>query len=216
MEITRALSVLKQLEKEIKEYFKTTPRILIGVGYGPDDVNSERVRTGHSAYPTLPLLKGKIQGDVDGLQNLMRRQFEIKRKILESNATTKVTVEGKEVTVAEAIFMKSLIPQRKDVLNQIRLHVTDIMNQFNKIEKEYKTAVAEREAKIKATENDDILKVLQAELAAHQKINAPSLVDPKNIHAYIEREQQAINDLETQLDYTLSLSNTRTLIEVEE
>lgn len=216
MEITRALSVLKQIEKEIKEYFTSVPRIMLGVKYGTEDNAADKTRTGHTNYPVLPQLLSKIQGDVDGLQNLQRRQFEIKSKILASNAVTRVDINGKSVTVAEAIFMKSLVPQRKEALNKIRSHVNDMMTQFNKLERDFKTNVAEREAKIKTTEQVDILEVLKAELAAHLKINTPGIVDPMKIHELIEREQQEINDLETQLDYTLSLSNTRTTIEVQE
>lgn len=213
MEITRALATLKQIEKEITEYFNTD-RLMIGVRQGLTE-DPKVARTAHAAYPTVDKLVAKIQGDIDGLDNLRRRQFEIKRKILHSNSVTTVVIGGVQMTVTEAIYQKSLLASRKDVLNKQKASVKKIMDAMVGIDVKFKEQLTDLESNLKKA-TDDVRSLRENEVETHKKINTPSFVDPKGIHKLIEQEQQAINDLETNLDYALSISNTKTFITVQE
>lgn len=213
MEITRALATLKQIDKEILGYFNTN-RLMLGIRKGTAEDRTV-ARTLHAEYPTVDKLTAKIQGDIDGLDNLRRRQFEIKRKILASNAVTLVNIGGLEMTVTEAIYQKSLLQSRKEVLNKQKAAVKLVMDAYEKYSTDFNKQSTEFESNLKNA-SEELRSLRENEVEAHKKLNTPALVDPKGIHALIEREQQAINDLETNLDYALSVSNTKTFISVQE
>ena len=212
MTITRALSTLKQIESEIKGYFDK-PRILIASTIGLDN----NKRSSISGY-TVETLTQRIQSDVDGLEGLMTRQFKIKSKIIESNSKTNITVGGKTMTVAEAIFLKSTIEQRKSNITKIQTLITSARTQYEKYRKDFDNGLNEISKNNKGVDFDveQITKLREAEMSVFKSLNTPEIYDPLKVNDFVEKELKFINDVVTELDYTLSTSNVQTTIEVED
>ncbi len=213
--ITRALSTIKTLETQLTGFF-TDERYLMGITIGTNGVTSS------AQYPKLEELKARITSDVQKLEQLRATQFQIKRKIIESNATTKVTVGGTEITVAEAIFMKSTLSSRREVLNKVRSNVTNVTNVFAKKSKDYEDSIQKlmttlNEAKGASPEDATASQgatLLQTQIEYVKNNSKPELFDPAKIRNWIDKEQALLDELTTELDYTLSASNTNTMITV--
>lgn len=225
MNITRALSTIKALEQQISDFF-VPERYLLGITIGNNNA------TISAAYPLKAELESRITSDTQKLQQLRATQFEIKSKIIESNAVTLVTVNGKTVTVAEAIFMKSTLSSRRTVLDKVRKAVTAQINSFAKLDKAYNDSIqkmmvslneAKKNAETDATTSEGAA-LLTAQLEYVTNLTAqleyvtnnmkPELFDPAKIRNWIDKEQALLDELTTELDYTLSASNTNTMITV--
>ena len=215
MSITRALSEIKTLEQQIADFF-VPERYLIGITVGNNNATSS------AAYPKTEELQARITSDTQKLQRLRSTQFEIKRKIIESNAVTNVTVGGKSITVAEAIYMKSTLSSRRTVLEKVRTAVTTQINAFAKLDKAYNDSIQKLTVPLNEAKNSAATDAAASEGAALLTVQLeyvtnntkPALFDPAKIREWIDTEQAFLDELTTELDYTLSTSNTSTTITV--
>ncbi len=143
---------------------------------------------------------------------LITRRRVIKRAIVLSNAATMVSVAGQEMTVAEAIEMKSFIAYSESVLNTMTSVYTRTRN-------EYKIA----QARVKERLDKLAMEVL-GKNAASEKYQSLAdsflaregveLLDPINLAEDIERRQAFVEEFKSTCDRVLSISNARTMIEV--
>ena len=139
-----------------------------------------------------------------------------------SNATTKVTVGGKEYSVAEAIDMKQHgVEYKKDFLSHMdwsyreaqRTLNTNSAEAIEKKAEQYVLSVISAQPKdSKMSVDSDAMKNLRAE---YIKNNSYDLIDPLNVVATMEKLTDEINQFETNLDAALSVSNALTVIEFE-
>lgn len=152
------------------------------------------------------------------VRTLINRRNAIKRAIILSNAVTKVTIGGKEYTVAEAIDMKS---------NGIRY----VRNIIEKMEGHWSRAQAlvEREngekldlradAYVKSLYEGSDMKNLSKELqelrenfVASQTVD---IIDPIDVQKEMQEIRNYIDSFTTEVDSALSVSNALTTIDVE-
>jgi hypothetical protein len=143
---------------------------------------------------------------------LITRRRVIKRAIVLSNAATMVSVAGQEMTVAEAIEMKSFIAYSESVLNTMTVA-------HNRTRNEYKIA----QARVKERLDKLAMEVL-GKNAASEKYQSLAdsflaregveLLDPINLAEDIERRQAFVEEFKSTCDRVLSISNARTMIEV--
>lgn len=103
--ITRALSELKLLDKRILKGIKDADFLSY-------EINKKNV---------LKTFEPKEQ--LQSVEDLIARRSTLKSKIMESNASTKVKIAGKEMLVIEAIEMKETIQYKKQLLNTDRKSV---------------------------------------------------------------------------------------------
>ena len=153
----------------------------------------------------------------DSVTALMRRYMALKEAINQFNAATKITVCGKEMTVASALYQKEWgVNQRKRVLN----HIVSLLNRAEDrvaIENGDKLdAAAERNAK-QNFEGDpksdvkDYLKFLEDYKDAHMY----ELIDPLKIREKIEKMSKEISDFEASVDTQIQIANATTDITIE-
>lgn len=209
MSITRALSTLKAVTEEISTFFNQE-RYFLGVAAG-----KTTLRPVISVFPNATALENRIRSDAQKLQGLLQRQFNIKSAIFRSNHTTYVEVAGKRMTVVEAVYMKSTLAQREQVLNGIRASVRSAVATFDTKQKELDTqlnTLREKQANSQDTEaNKSLIQALEANL---KETVQPVYVDPIGYRKLIEDEQALITQLKTELDYILSTSNTVTMVDI--
>lgn len=154
----------------------------------------------------------------DKVTNLIDRRNAIKRAITRSNATTMVTINGKQYTVAEAIDMKDhgceLVEWLVDTMSH-QLNAAKKKVDYNE-SKEFQTSIENylvsmfgaKEAK---TASAEIQKAREDFIA----MKSVELVDPLNISEKIQKLTDDISAFTSKCDSALSVSNALTPIEIE-
>lgn len=153
---------------------------------------------------------------IDSCEDLIKRRNAIKRAVVLSNATTKITISGEEMTVAEAIEMKT----NGTLFKQAMLHM---------LQKKYAEAKAdatranltldERAEKFLASMySQKEIKVGGEEIESLRKNyidkNTVEIVDPANAAKKIQDMEASIAAFLSEFDSALSVSNATTQITV--
>ena len=167
----------------------------------------------------IPLVEcqTEMKASYDKASDLIRRRDAIKRAVVLSNAITKVTVGGKDYTVAEAIEMKNHGMTFKALLMET------LQNQYNKAQAEClknngedlerraeQYVVGIYGAKEGKTNTDDFEKAKKDFITSNQF----EVVDPIGVKAKIDALEAEIAEFVADVDAALSTSNALTTIEV--
>lgn len=206
--VTRALAELKRLDKEFSTIIDNSPYIAIQVGEGDQAVGPNNI-------PVAECVKA-IQSAWDQIAQIQKTRSSLKAAIVKSNATVTVTVGGREMTVAEAIELKSTISAQKAMLSNMKRAYSlaqTAQNDHNKkveekIDNLLRTMYGADRSKIDASNYDAVAKPQWAKAKA-------SLIDPLKLADQIKAKEKYIEELATEVDYTLSEINARTDIEYE-
>jgi len=209
--IHRALQQVKTLTSRIEDQINQSQ--FIGVVRGNDKVVVFPQRGTKSADELTTQFKAEYQSITD----LIKKREDIKTKIAESNAVTKVLVNNVEVTVQRAIEMKKTMEFKKSLFStllQRRNSAALIFNKFkDDVEKTRENSLNVlngKQANVKVSQ-DDIDLVTRSAKAQFD----PSYIDPLNIDETIIALQKEITDFEDDIDATLSESNAKTEIDVD-
>lgn len=203
MSIHRALAELKLLDK----------RIHAAVAERFVTVTSGEKAPAH--YPSIEVFEKEAKASVDKVNDLIERRKVIKSAIIASNAVTLVRIAGVEMTVAEAIDRRDtgieydeqlFINLRNQLMNADREKLRLEADLRERTQKHIEVSFP-KEGTHKAEE------VAEAE-EAFMKRHEVKLLDPADIRAMIKKLQDDIEQFKAEVDYSLSESNTQTLIEV--
>lgn len=207
--ITRALAELKRIEERLQ--VAIADGVFVGVTVGKD--TKQRMLSG---VDSIEQAKRRIQSSIDTIEHLVARRDELKSRIVMSNAVTQITLGGKTMTVAEAIETKRTNTSRKELVNAMKrqLNASNATIQTNnlKVEAQIETNLATvygagDKSKVDAATFESIAKPQRDSKEA-------ALLDPLNLIDRIAKLEEQISLVETELDFTLSESNSRTEIEV--
>ena len=157
-----------------------------------------------------------IQSNYDKINDVLKETQALKAAISKSNAETMITVAGKEMSVAEAIyFFKYGIAQWEELLDKM---TTEYKNMTNAVEKKngsdldsraeaYITSLYGSKDKVNA---DEVVKAIE-DYKEKQKYE---LVDPLNLNTRIAELREWIDSFKTSVDSAIQVSNATTIIEV--
>ena len=207
MTIHKALCELKTLDARIKKAIE-------GCVYAFANKHSNTKVSGLSVSDYCAEIKSAYRSAND----LIIRRDAIKRAVVLSNATTKVTVGGNEYTIAEAIEMKNHgIPFRQTLLNKlrndsIRARSEADNNNGDVLEMRADEYIRSLYANAAMKNLSDEVKKMRADFMASQVME---IVDPIGITAEIERLEAEINAFAVEVDAALSVSNALTEITVD-
>lgn len=158
--------------------------------------------------------KSKYQSVTD----LINRKNAIKRAVINSNATTTVTIDGTEYFVAEAIYMKdSGMELLQAVLNKLEIDVSrskrDISsNNGEALEQRADQHIATLYSNYDKKDMSEAMKQSREEFIRSQTY---VLVDAVGAEKKIEELRDKINKFMVEIDSALSVSNALTTIEIE-
>ena len=203
--ITRALAELKTCNDRITQAVgngvflgltkgKGTSKTMLGVG-------------------EIAQASATIQGSFDKVDSLIANRQKIKAAIIKSNAETLVTFQGKSISVAEAIELKSTISFKEYYLNKLKQTKTQAVSQVEAhnqkldatIQTMLQSVYGADKSKVDPTQYDSISN-------PQKEKNEVQILDPKDIDKVIAELEEEIQVLKTELDFTLSESNARTTI----
>jgi len=160
----------------------------------------------------------EVKEKYQSVRTLINRRNAIKRAVILSNAVTKVTIAGREYTVAEAIDMKSsgvgfLIDLRNRMVSQ--LHSSMAMAERENGDRLNDRTDSYIKSMYGATDlknmSDEVQKTREAFIAAQ----TVELVDPLSAAKESESLQDLIDSFASEVDAALSVSNALTTVEVE-
>lgn len=207
MSITRALAELKLLDKRIQKEINATTNIGMTIGGKP--------MTGFSSVKEF---EDKVKSNYQSVKDLIARRQKIKNAIVKSNAETFVTIAGNEMTVAEAIEYKSSIDYKKHLLNKLEDDYRRITVKYEQESENVKIRLDKFLESSFGKEFDkkkDEAERIKESSDGFMRLNEPKLVDPLDIKKQIEELSKHIDEFESEVDFTLSESNTITKITIE-
>ena len=153
----------------------------------------------------------------DSVTSLLKRYMALKEAINQFNAATKITVCGKEMTVATALYQKEWgINQRKKVLNYLTTLLVKAEERVRIENGDKLDAAAERNAKqnFEGDPKSDAKEYLKF-LEDYKDDHMYELIDPLKIREKIEKMSKDISDFEAGVDTQIQIANATTDITIE-
>ena len=120
--IHRILSELKTIDDRINKEISSFKPLTVKRG------NNSLVSTGGRLPIPEEEFVNNAKSTYQSIEDLINRKFKLKSALTKANVNTKVTIDGKEYTIIEAIEMKSIMDLKKSLLYRMTLEI----NQSNK------------------------------------------------------------------------------------
>lgn len=156
-----------------------------------------------------------MQASYDKVVSLIEYRNRIKALVVESNATTKVTVGSEEMTVAEAIERKQSIQYEKKLLelmqHQYRMAINTVAKENDALPTKLETYLVN----ILGNKEKQSPEEVKLHTETFMKRNEYELIDPMNVKKMMESLNDRIVEFESEVDAVLSESNATTFIEVQ-
>ena len=193
--ITRALVELKTLDSRIQKKIDTSVYVSYkGQFHQPADGVKDALANYQSA------------------NDLIERRKKIKSAIITSNATTKVTICGQEMTIAEAIETKSSIRHKKNLLAVLKAQYGNSVSTVEAINGRVRKDLENKSSR--DGDKDKQQMSLEEFSKTYINLHGVELFDPLKVSQKIEQLEQYIIQFEQEVDYILSERNATTIIEV--
>lgn len=202
MSINRALAELKLLNKKITD---KTMAVKVAVG----------VKQNGLVVEAKDAFIKEQTAVIQQIKDLIARRNSIKSAIVASNAVTTVSIGGKSMTVAEAIDRKSAIELEKSlnrVLRERYYGAKSSVEQQN--DKASQAADKQANAAMGAQTEGDKGAQYKSIYDAYYDLNKCVVLAPEGIEKMIEKADDEVAEFEKDVDFILSESNTKTVINV--
>lgn len=199
--VTRALAQIKSLNDRIEKGI-SVPFVT--------NITGGKHATGKSIDEITKTLSASLQS----VKDLIEQRKALKSAVVRSNATTKVTINGTELTVAEAIERKSSIALEQRLLHQLKGQLAQVtanversnVEMTKRLDQLLVTAVG-KDRQASTAELDAISKPFKEQ-------NEAKALDPNDLSKVIEQLQADIDGFLLEVDYALSEINATTQVEV--
>jgi len=159
------------------------------------------------------------QANIDEYKSLVKEYVAIKTAIHQFNDTKTVTVLGlPEMTVAAILVEKSILQDRRDILNTVRDQYSDALHQQQRanitIDNEVSAYLANQEKQFGDTagSKDGIDQLVKTYREAKEKERSLDIVSGFNHAEFIEKESEFINSFMNEIDTILSEINATNTI----
>ncbi|MBW4449233.1 MAG: hypothetical protein KME38_20890 [Spirirestis rafaelensis WJT71-NPBG6] len=204
--VTDALAELTLLQKRIE-----SARAALEKGNLITVVEVGKVPTGFKSREEYEV---NAKALVQRVQALLDRRRAIKRAIVVSNASTRVTVAGDEMTVAEAIEMKNFIAYYEAILDTMQSAYTQTRSQYEKAQAKIKERLDKLALEVLGKNEAINSEQYQSLVDSFMAREGVELLDPTNISKEIERRMIFIEEFKSTCDRVLSISNATTMVEI--
>ena len=209
MTIHRALAELKTLDARISRAIEELE--VTGVAQKGKPILAATGRVYQSEEDFVKAAKSSR----DSVNALIRNKSTIKRAIVESNSKTMVTINGQEMSVADAITKKSHLSLQHDLLNRIvalaRKSEGTVKTSNEKVEASLQQLLIANFGKETKPTPDQVETVSKP----YRDMNEVHPVDPLKSSELIAKMRSDIDGFTTEVDAVLSESNAVTTVEVE-
>ncbi len=201
--ITKALNELKLLDARISTAI--TQGKFTGFQIGKNLIDGQ---------VDVVTFTNRAKESLQSVQALIKRRNEVKSKIVASNAVTKVTIAGVEMTVAEAIDRKTSIAYEKALLNALRIQYQQATSKAQQSNNQVKLQLDKNIEIMLGKDLTNKAAEVEAMTKSFNELNGAVVIDPLNIFKLITDLHKSIEDFENEVDFSLSESNVRNAIEL--
>jgi hypothetical protein len=197
--ITKSLSLLKTLKARYDKEVRNLECIAVKHG--------TKLRRPYSSYKPEDFEKNSM-AQIQSIEDLEKRIIEIKTKIDQANATTKVKIGSREMTIQEALVEKSFIGLKK-------MRLLEYKRQLMAAREEFDQAVEENKKRVEKIVQDKADKAAEEEVVKSVELAYPvEMIDASSLSERIKSLESEIEEFESNVDYALSEVNSITHIEV--
>lgn len=208
MSVTRALATLTKVEEKIQKRIEALNTIHIAKG---TDAN----RQIPGSIQSVEDFEKSAQADFQGVQDLLAVRDDLKAKVVQSNAVTKVEIAGESMTVAQAIERKRTIVFKELLLGKLKSQYNQAQLRLNRDTQEFEAKLeAARAPYVQRDKAPDAAQLAVVE-APVRSMGTPSIVDPLGLADKIRALETEIEDFKSNVDFVLSESNAKTEVEIE-
>lgn len=202
MTIHRALSELKLIDARIEK--QTEELVATGIHQKGKLI---------ARYITEAEFEAVSKSKFQSITDLIARKTAIKSAIVQANGVTRVTVAGKEMTVADAINFKAVVKFKKALIEKLKASHRASLAGMNK-----ENAVVEQNVQniLLATFGKENVTVSAKDMDAvrvpYIEANEWHIFDPLKVPETVEAMEKEVSEFEAEVDATLSESNAVTFI----
>ena len=197
MSITQALAELKLLRKRFERVLSDAEFITLKTKTKQLDADA---------------FKRSATGSYQSFKDLLTRYNRMKAAIVVSNATAKVTVAGREYSIAEAVERKRSIETEKECLHLMQQQYKEVMERYEAHQKAQQERLDRLVMQELGKDNKTSIEIVTQLTATFMESNKAEVVDPLKLEEKIREVQKDLEDFETNVDWALSESNGRTVI----
>ena len=159
----------------------------------------------------------RAKASYQSVTDLIANRNALKSAIVKSNAVTEVTINGKTMTVAEAIERKNSIDYDETLLSEMKRQYASATDTVAKENKKVDNKVDELLATLIGKDSaKDISKESQEAVEKpYRAKNEYEFVDPIGLLDKIEALESDIDGFKSEVDTRLSVANSITMIEID-
>ncbi|AEO93788.1 tail fiber protein [Bacillus phage G] len=206
MSIQEGLNELKVLESRITKLLAER-NTYVSVVIGDRSVRG---------YENNAAFEKKAKAKFDSIAALIERRTVVKNAIIKKNAEVQVEINGKTMTLAEAINYKTFIEEKKRFLSQLVSQYNTAMNQLENEEYSYKEKLDKHVETMVGSDRKDKMKENEEVIKFFKESNEPKLIDPVGLKDVIDKLTEEIEGFEAKVDFELTRANITNDIEFED
>lgn len=204
LSLHRALSELKMLQKRIFSTMNEKKYVTYQIG-----------EDAPKGYNKSEEFNSEAEAAFQSVTDLINRRNEIKSKLILANATTKVVIANKEMTIAEAIDQKEAIDLKQSLLHELKRQLSVTVQGIEREQRDMELRLDKRlESDLGSKDRKNHVDEVESITNNFKKRNQPSLVDPISIRQKIKDLESEIDDFIVEVDSVLSEANATTFIEL--
>lgn len=214
--ITRALVELKRFDDRIA---RAIAQGVFGVTQTGTTARAKILQAGtNRTFNNVDLAKAAINGSVQSIEALVKNRATLKSAIILSNANTKIDFLGKEISVAEAIDQKAMLPAYEKFLQQasgqLQRARADASTKNSALENQIQETVNALVSG-EAAKNVTGLSALADQIGTSKRAElGVTVLAEDTVQALVDRLTELVDTIKSTLDFSLSEANARTTIEV--
>ena len=207
--VSRALAKLKTLKAKIDEQL-ANPAKLFHLSQG---VEKKRLLTPGETFDTIG---AKSQSWLQSVQKNMDNYLAIKSAIALSNATTIVTINGKQYTIAGVMELKKIQESKTKLVNIIKRQHHDASTVAARNNENLEKELTVNKADNKEALDQETQVQMFARLQEMQReLSLVNIEDTIGHEAVVKNLSDELEAVKTDLDYVINQSNMVTVIEVD-
>ena len=202
MTLTKALVELKLLTKRIDKKVDQLKPLAMKKG-----------QSFESSIKSQQEFEKDTKAEWQSIHDLITRRRKIKTAVVSANATQSVTVNGKKMTIAEAIERKNFVKVEEKIVSKMRTKLVSMQDKVddhnvsvqqtlvNLLESTY----SKRESQLSKEDHDRVAKPFK-------ESNEAKLIDPLDLKKALDKMEDDYNKFLSEVDVCLSVANATTHI----
>lgn len=159
-----------------------------------------------SSFKSIEEVQKRLQKDTDKISTSFEQHAKLKEAIQESNLKTKVMFCGELVSITYLLAVKQTLPQRTAFLRKVRMQMSEVNIQVEKSRNNINAQLENVSPELRTKLLEDLERVQLGKMLCATNISAEEL---------IEKLEEQVSFLTSEVDFLLSESNVNTMIEVD-